>query len=99
MISKFEQNVLKKVLLKDRPELKEDIKAGLDINFETFGNYYEDSPDQAIYDSIQITIKEILKIISKEPDEDEESIIEFKKVLKQKIKNYAKEDKGVKNEK
>jgi len=94
MDSKFEINILKKILLKDRPELKVDIRDGLEINFETFGNHYEDSPDQAIYDSIKITTNEILKIISREPDEDEESIIEFKKILKQKIKKCVLDEGG-----
>ena len=86
MDSNFEKKILKKVLLKDRPELKHDFKDGLKIDFNNFREYYEDSPDQAIYDSIKITIKEVLNLISKEDDEDEESIIEFKKILRQKIK-------------
>lgn len=85
MISKFEQNILKKVLLKDMPELKSDFKEGLKIDYENFGDYYEDSPDQAIYDSITLTLKEISNIIKKEPDEDEESIIKFKKIILKKV--------------
>ncbi len=93
MISKFEKKLLKKILLKDRPELKDTINE-LDLNFENFGSYYENSPDQAIRQLIQITIEEVLHTISKEPDEDEESIIEFKKIIKQKIKKFAKEGGG-----
>ena len=41
----------------------------------------------AVIDAYELMRESCLKIIIKEPDEDEESIILFKKILKQKIKN------------
>ena len=35
-------------------------------------------------------LKDVLKLIDEEPDEDEESIIEFKRIIKQKIKGETK---------
>jgi len=43
-----------------------------------------------VSDIIDLTIKHILKLISKEDDEDEESIIEFKKILKTKLEREIK---------
>jgi len=92
LISNFERKILKKVLLKDRPELKDDFREGLKIDFDNFGEYYEDSPDQAIYDSIKITIQEVINIFEKWFDNDE-AYLEF---TGKEIKDDVKRKLGIK---